>query len=704
MSNLSSNPPFNAVVVDVDEDRRDKMVEVLLKQGFHVPVVLGDLPTDPDPRVDLFVLAGADRAIAECRRIREAHDHANTAVLMLTPQNDAQTIESAYDAGATETLPLPVVWPAFARRVSHIHEFLTAQRLMAESRARRDTFLRAVPDMIMLVDREGDNLAPLIDYRGANFDFSRFPDRLVKTWKRAIRQAIDTGEIKTLEFNTGDGQDRHFFELRIVRYTDAQAMMIFRDVTKQKRANAKVFRLAFYDPLTGLPNRQSFMTRIGEAIREASETGGQFSLLYLDLDNFKRINDSLGHTVGDELLKIMSRRIEECVRTDDVIGRGSTTARKSQMHMARLGGDEFTILLRGVDSSGVADRVAERLSKAVSRPIVHDGRQFVFTSSIGIVNYPEDGTDMDSLIANADMAMYRAKESGKNTVRSFSETMSVRSLEHLELENDLRSALANHELELHYQPKLCLRTGRITGFEALSRWNHPERGFVSPAKFVHIAEEAGLILELSDWVLQEACRQLQRWQDGPLVGLPVAINLSGQQFKHSDVDKLISAAVHKCGLRPEMLELELTESELMADAHGTVSTLNKLKQAGFKIAVDDFGTGYSSLAYLKRFPIDSLKIDRSFAMRSEESSDNFSICSAIIALAHSLNLRVIAEGVESLEHQRKLIQLDCDEMQGYLLSRPQAAADIEAMVVDYNQNGGIGRMLAAMRGDAAASA
>ena len=704
MSNLALHPPFNALVVDADVDRRDRFVEVLMKQGFHVPATTSALPHDLQSGVDVFVLSGAASAVDQCRRIREHADYADTVVLMLTPHNDAEAIESAYDAGATETLPLPVVWPAFARRVSHIQDFLQAQRLTSESRARRETFLRAVPDMIMLVDRDGNNLTPLIDNAGTAFDFSDFPDRLVKSWKREIRQAIDTGEIKTSEFRSGDADDRHYFELRVVRYTDTQAMMIFRDVTTQKRANAKVFRLAFYDPLTGLPNRQSFMTRIGEAIRESSKNGGQFSLLYLDLDNFKRINDSLGHTVGDELLKVMSRRIEDCVRSDDVIGRGSTTARKSKMHMARLGGDEFTILLRGVDSSDIADRVAERLSKAVSRPIVHDGRQFVFTSSIGIVNYPEDGTDMDTLIANADMAMYRAKESGKNTVRSFSETMSVRSLEHLELEGDLRSALANQELELHYQPKLCLRTGRITGFEALSRWNHPERGFVSPAKFVRIAEEAGLILDLSDWVLQEACRQLQHWQQGPLVGLPVAINLSGQQFKHSDVDKLISAAVHKRGLRPEMLELELTESELMADAHATVATLNKLKQAGFKISVDDFGTGYSSLAYLNRFPIDSLKIDRSFAMRTEESSDNFSICSAIIALAHSLNLRVVAEGVESLEHQRKLIQLDCDEMQGYLLSRPQAAAGIEAMVVDYNQNGGIGQMLASMRGDAAASA
>lgn len=697
-------PPFSALVVDVDEDRRDRIVEVLLKQGFHVPAATSDLSHDADVDVDLCVLAGAVDAVEQCRRIREIRDDSSTAILMLTPLNDAATIESAYDAGATETLPLPVVWSALARRVAHLHDYLRARRLTVESRARRETFLQAVPDVIMLVDRDGMEPIPLSNSKEAPFSVSDLPEGLLKDWRRAVREALESGKVMTSEFKVGDGQDRHFYELRIIRYTDNQAMMIFRDVSTQKRANARVFRLAFYDPLTGLPNRQSFMTRIGEAIRDASDTGDRFSLLYLDLDNFKRVNDSLGHTVGDELLKIVSRRIEECVRSDDVIGRGSTTARNSKLHMARLGGDEFTILLKGVDSSDVADRVAERLTKAVNRPILHDGRQFVFTSSIGIVNYPEDGTDMDTLIANADMAMYRAKESGKNTVRSFSETMSVRSLEHLDLENELRLALASNKLELHYQPKMCLRTGRITGFEALSRWNHPERGFVSPEKFVRIAEEAGLILELSDWVLHEACRQLEAWQDGPLVGLPVAINLSGQQFKHSDVDKLIAAAVHKRGLRPQMLELELTESELMADAHGTVSTLNKLKAAGFKIAVDDFGTGYSSLAYLKRFPIDSLKIDRSFAMRSEESSDNFSICSAIIALAHSLKLRVTAEGVESTEHQRKLIQLDCDEMQGYLLSRPQSAAGIEAMVVDYNQNGGIGRMLASMRGDAAASA
>ena len=354
------------------------------------------------------------------------------------------------------------------------------------------------------------------------------------------------------------------------------------------------------------------MTRVAEAIRDANEGGGQFSLLYLDLDNFKRINDSLGHSIGDELLKTIARRIDRCVRGDDFVARYGSN--RSNLHLARLGGDEFIVLLRGLSEPEDVDRIATRIGEAVSKPVRQGDREFVVTPSIGIASFPEDGDDIDTLVSNADMAMYHAKESGKNAVRAFSGTMSVRSLEYLDLEHSLRRAISNNELELHYQPKLGLKSGEITGVEALLRWNHPERGFVSPAKFVPIAEEAGLILDLSDWVLHEACRQVKHWEEGPLAAVPIAINLSGKQFSHSDVFRVVTKAVHDHAISPGSLQLELTESELMRDADGTIGTLARLKEAGISIAVDDFGTGYSSLSYLRKFPIDALKIDRSFVM------------------------------------------------------------------------------------------
>jgi len=445
-------------------------------------------------------------------------------------------------------------------------------------------------------------------------------------------------------------------------------LVIVRDITEQRKANATVYRLAFYDTLTGLPNRQSFMSRLSEAVRDAKADDSRFSVLYLDLDNFKRINDSLGHTIGDELLKTVSARIEQCVRADDFVARYGKT--KPALHLARLGGDEFTILLRDLSDAVDIDQIADRIIKAVSEPIIQDDREFVITPSIGIVNYPEDGTNIDTLMANADMAMYHAKESGKNAVRSFSGTMSIRSLEYMDLEHALRRAINGDELDLHYQPKLDLRSGTISGVEALVRWHHPERGSISPAKFVPIAEQAGLILELSQWVLDRVCRQLAAWDGSALAEIPIAMNLSGKQFSHSDVHRVVMRAIREHGIEPWKLELELTESELMRDADGTIATLQRLKDAGVSIDVDDFGTGYSSLSYLKKFPIDALKIDRSFVTELDAADDDQSICGAIIALAHSLGLKVIAEGVETARHRDLLRELGCDEMQGFYFARP----------------------------------
>ncbi|MDX1481052.1 MAG: EAL domain-containing protein [Woeseiaceae bacterium] len=679
---------YRACLVDDDDERAGRLAEVFGKNGFEMVRIGGAQVAEHDAEdYDLFIVCGA-RVPDLCRQIRRRPGRKVVYVLALPDSADDETIDATFDSGATDVQALPLSWPAIDRRASAIQRSIHNDRVQAEVRSRNQAFLKAIPDTIVLIDRDCSRLQQLTNRSSQPFRLEDYRPRLVETWKRDIHHVIETGDVRTREFGEGEGENRHYFEMRMVRYTRDCALMIIRDTTQQKRANAKVLRLAFYDTLTGLPNRQSFMTRVSESIRDAETTNGRFCILYLDLDNFKRVNDSLGHTIGDELLKAISRRIEECVRSDDVIARSTGATSGTASHMARLGGDEFTVLLRSVDSPRDADVVADRIAKAVSRPIVFEGREFVFTSSVGIVSYPEDGTDIDTLLANADMAMYRAKDAGKNTVRSFSDTMSIRSLEHMELENELRQTISDGGLALHYQPKLCLKTGAITGFEALCRWEHPERGFISPEKFIHIAVETGMILELSDWVLNEACSQLAAWQGGGLDGLPVAINLSGQQFSHSDVHQLITTALHRHGIPPRLLELELTESELMADANRTIATLNRLKDSGLSIAVDDFGTGYSSLAYLNKFPIDSLKIDRSFAMQPNDSGDNVSICSAIVALAHSLRLKVIAEGVETFEHQQQLVRIGCDEMQGFLFATPQCAREVETFVRSYEVDSG----------------
>lgn len=673
-----SHPAPVALVVDDDTSQRLLETAALVKAGFTVAQAEdGAAALEMLERVNPnLILLDVDmpnmNGFDACREIRKSPQHRDTPIIMVTGHEDGESINRAYEFGATDFISKPINWSLLGHRVRYILRTSQVSQGLRDSEARNRAFIRAIPDAILVIDQKGRIVEQVGGLDQKTFSLEGLPEKLMLTWRRQVEYVLESGHVQNSEFNRREGPDRGFYEARMVPFTRNRVMMIIRDISAQKRANAKVYRLAFYDTLTGLPNRQSFMSRVAEAIREAKENDGRFSLLYLDLDNFKRINDSLGHSIGDELLKTMSKRIEKCVRGDDFVARYGRS--QSKLHLARLGGDEFTILLRDLEDPDDVDLIASRIIKAVSEPVRQGTHEFVITPSIGIASFPEDGTDIDTLVSNADMAMYHAKESGKNAVRAFSGTMSVRSLEYLELEHSLRRAINNNELELHYQPKLGLKHDDITGVEALLRWTHPDRGPVSPAKFVPIAEEAGLILDLSDWVLHEACRQIKAWESSPLRAIPIAINLSGKQFSHSDVYRVIAKAVHDHAIRPQSIELELTESELMRDADGTIGTLAKLKEAGISIAVDDFGTGYSSLSYLKKFPIDALKIDRSFVMELEEGGDNISICGAIIALAHSLNLRVIAEGVETAEHKHLLALLQCDEMQGFYFAKPRDAA------------------------------
>ncbi len=680
-----------AIIVDADATQRRIASDTLRKEGFKVSEAESGaeaLRLLDKIRPNLILLdvdIGELSGFETCRAIRSSPRHADTPIIVLSHRDDTDSIEKAYEFGATDFIPKPFNRTLLEYRVRYILRTILVSRGLRDSETRNRAFIQAIPDAILVVDQAGRCVEQVAGFDHQAFSIDDLPDRLTAKWKRQVEHVLYTGEVQSSEFVGGGSESRHYYEARMVPFTHNRVLMIIRDISAQKRANAKVYRLAFYDTLTGLPNRQSFMGRLAEAIRDAEEKDLRFSVLYLDLDNFKRINDSLGHTIGDELLKAVSKRIDSCVRADDFVARHGKE--RPQSHLARLGGDEFTILLRNLGTQDDIDRIASRITEVVSEPIVQNDREFVITPSIGIASYPEDGTDMDTLMSNADMAMYHAKESGKNAVRAFSGTMSVRSLEYMDLEHSLRRAINNDDLELHFQPKLGLKTGLITGVEALLRWSHPDRGPISPAKFVPIAEEAGLILDLSDWVLHSVCRRIKAWERSELKNIPIAMNLSGKQFSHSDVYRVIMKAVHDHSIRPDLLELELTESELMRDADGTIGTLSQLKDAGLSIAVDDFGTGYSSLSYLKKFPIDALKIDRSFVMELDDGGDNVSICGAIIALAKSLNLRVIAEGVETAEHQQLLAMLHCDEMQGFYFARPSDAETTERFVEEYLASG-----------------
>ena len=434
------------------------------------------------------------------------------------------------------------------------------------------------------------------------------------------------------------------------------AVIVFRDVSAARAMVVQMTHSAEHDFLTGLPNRMLFNDRLSQAITLAPRHNKKVGVLFLDLDGFKHINDSLGHPIGDKLLQSIAKCLVNCVRSSDTV--------------SRQGGDEFVVLLSEMEQSEDAAISALRMLQAVAEPHSIDHHDLHVTTSIGVSVYPDDGKDAETLIKNADTAMYQAKENGRQSYQFFKPAMNVRAVERQSIEENLRRALERQEFLLHYQPKINLRTGEITGAEALIRWTHPTRGPVSPAQFIPIAEDCGLILPIGQWVLREACKQARAWVDAGLPLATMAVNISSMEFRDDGFLESVFTTLKETGLDPKSLELELTESVLMKRAESAASVLKTLRASGVQIAVDDFGTGYSSLSYLRKFPIDALKIDQSFVRQITTARDDTTIVTAVISMGRSLNLRVVAEGVETQEELEFLREHQCDEAQGYYFSRP----------------------------------
>jgi diguanylate cyclase (GGDEF)-like protein len=445
---------------------------------------------------------------------------------------------------------------------------------------------------------------------------------------------------------------------------------ILATAVEREDARNRLTWLAQFDALTGLPNRHRLGVCLEEAIAAAAASGRRAGVMFIDLDRFKSINDMLGHSIGDELLAQAGRRLQDCVSTLDVV--------------ARLGGDEFAVVLPQLDAAGQAEPIARRIVEALAQPFLLQGQQLFVSASVGIAAWPDDGADAATLLKSADTAMYSAKQNGRNNYRFYLAEMNANAALRLQTEHQLHLALERGEFELHYQPKVRLAAGalmgKISGFEALLRWRHPERGLVPPFEFISILEETGLILPVGEWVITEVCRQLGAWSAAYPCVPPVAINLSGRQLGQACLPETVRAIVDAAGVDPGLLEFELTESMLMLDPEAAVRILTELKRQGMRLSVDDFGTGYSSLAYLKRFPLDALKIDRTFVRDLPGDSDDVAITRAVISLAHSLNLTVVAEGVETAEHLDALRAYGCDEVQGYYIGRPVPAAQCGALL------------------------
>lgn len=458
----------------------------------------------------------------------------------------------------------------------------------------------------------------------------------------------------------------HLSTLAIVFYTVTLSLLVVSHLIAMVQARASSTHWASHDKLTGLPNRALFRERTAQALDRSRKMGNAVSIMYLDLDRFKHINDSMGHEAGDQLLEQVAKRILSCVEKKDTV--------------ARLGGDEFAILLTNVDDDRVPRLLARRILKTFSSPFNLKPRPVFMSPSVGIA-VSEGNASLETLLTQADTAMYRAKESGRNNFAVWSQEMNESSKQRLMLETHLHSAITNNELRLVYQPKVELATGNIIGVEALIRWHHPKLGVISPTVFIHLAEETGLINQIGEWVLMTACDQARIWHDNGFTNITMAVNLSSRQFQQQKIADVISSALRHTGLAPNKLELELTESVAMSGDDSTLITLNELRSMGVQCSIDDFGTGYSNLSYLTRFPIDSLKIDKSFIEQIDKSGGDAAIVVAIIAMAHGLGLNVIAEGVETPEQATFLAKHDCDELQGFLFSKPLTPAEFEALLI-----------------------
>ena len=443
-------------------------------------------------------------------------------------------------------------------------------------------------------------------------------------------------------------------------------LIVVRDMTLHKQAQARIEFLALHDPLTQLPNRAYLSERLESVIAMTRRRRGAMAVLFVDLDNFKSVNDSLGHHVGDALLREVSQRIQDTVRDSDIV--------------ARVGGDEFVVVLAEIASSDDASMVAQKLIEAVHAASLVDGHQLFVSPSIGIGLYPQDGETADDLIRHADSAMYHAKESGRSNFKFFVPALQQRATRELELERELREALLRRELVLHYQPQKRHGDGAVVGLEALVRWQHPKLGLIGPDQFIAFSEGRGLVGAIDRWVLQAACRQMKAWHDSGSLKVPVAVNLSAIDFRQGNLLEEIAGILLETGLEPAFLEIELTETVLMDNNGQVLATLAALRELGVGLTLDDFGTGYSSLAYLKRYPINKLKIDRSFIKDLTTDAGDFALTTAIIQMAKGLKLKTLAEGVETQAQLDILAELGCEEFQGYLISRPLKAQDARAFI------------------------
>jgi len=671
------------LVADDDGLLRDIAAATLEGAGFIVETVpSGDAALAACARhmPDIVLLdvemPGGDGYQA-CSNIRTLPGGFDVPIVMVTGLDDPTSINLAYDAGATDFVVKPINWALLVHRIRYVLRGARTIDALRLSEQKNAALLKAIPDGIFLLNAAGmvsHCFSPVAglntpSHRGV-FHLREFLPEGALVQAMQCLDATLRGAPAAFEFSLpGEGPAGLQFECRYLPNASGQVLAIVRDITERKQTEAHIHRLAYFDALTGLPNREWIGDYLSKALADAARSDSRIALLYIDLDQFKRINDTLGHETGDALLGQVAGRLTDALAYMGASGR-----------LARVGGDEFIVVLSGSPAAMAAEQAAQRIQAGLAAPFRQGGYEFVVTPSIGIALFPEHGTDAQTLLKNADGAMYEAKASGRNQYRVFTSAVNARVTKRLSLEMELRRAFESSQLEVYYQPQYDARTLRLAGAEALLRWFHPRRGQISTGDFIAVAEETGLIGDIGRWTLQQVCRDLQQWRAAALQVPSIALNVSGRDFMRQDVLLRISRVVEEAHLPASLFELELTEGVLMQDIEGGQRSLHALKEFGFALAVDDFGTGYCSLSYLKRFPLDTLKVDRAFVNDITVDEEDAAIVRAIIGLGHNLGLKLVAEGVETPEQLQFLRAAGCDLIQGFLMSRAIPAAAFAELI------------------------
>ena len=619
------------------------------------------------PRMDGF---------AACLEIRKRPGGDRIPVLMMTGLEDLASIHRAYEVGATDFITKPINWVVLGYRVSYLMRAGRAFIDLGNSEEKTRALMRAIPDLIFRINADGTILDHVAGERfeahspgehQAGRKLSEvIPGEAAEETFRHLEQVRMTGDIQVFEYVQAYGTESRSFEARVVSIPDGESLFIARDITDRKKAEEQLAYLAYHDSLTGLPNRITFNERLVLDIARAKRRTEVVGVVLFDLDRFKEVNDTLGHDFGDKLLIAVGQKVLDTVRDTDTV--------------ARISGDEFCVILPDQKDEHTAVEAARRIQRAFVKPFLLGGQEIPVSASLGLSLFPFNGDTPETLVKNADIAMFRAKALGRNTLRVFSEEMSTAVEDRVRMEKELQRAVERNEFVVHYQPEIDLKTGAIVGAEALVRWQNPDRGMIPPMQFIPLAEDTGAIVPMSEWIIRTACAQAKEWQEKGYMPFRISVNVSARLFQQYDLTKTILDTLKGTGLGPDSLELEITESVAMQHMATSMEILWKLNEMSVRVAMDDFGTGYSSLAYLKKFPIQLLKIDRAFIKELDKNPEDQTIVKAIIAMAHTLNIDVIAEGVENAEQRDLLKTFGCRLAQGFYFSKPLPAQDFTKLL------------------------